>query len=172
MSNIIVRQAQRQDALGIATVHVLSWQNTYRGLMPDEMLDTLTIEARSKRWKEMLEKPTEETTVIVAEKENKIIGWASFGKNRDDDLDSNFGELWAIYVHPDSLGIGAGSLLMDFALKELQKQQFKKVTLWVLTTNIKTRNWYEKKGWINEGSTKIDKRGDYELHETRYIKEI
>lgn len=170
MSNIVVRNATIKDAKDIATVHVLSWQSTYRGLMPDEMLDSLTIEGRTKRWTKMLEEPNPESTVIVAEQNNKIVGWASFGKNRDEDVDRITGELWAIYAHPNSLGIGIGSLLMEYATKEMKQQGYKKATLWVLTTNKKTRKWYEKKGWENEGKIKLDKRGDHELHETRYQK--
>jgi len=172
MSNIVVRKATIKDARGIATVHVLSWQNTYRGQMPDEMLDSLTIEGRTERWIEMLKNPTEGTTAIVAEQNNKIVGWASFGKNRDEDGDKITGELWAIYAHPDALGIGVGSLLMEYATQEMKKQGYKKATLWVLSTNKKTQEWYEKKGWENEGKIKLDKRGEHELHETRYQKKI
>lgn len=57
---------------------------------------------------------------------------------------------------------------MNEALKRLKKDGYKKATLWVLDTNEKTRKWYESKGWKVEGATKIDKRDNFELKETRY----
>lgn len=172
MSNIVIRQAQKDDIRGIAEVHVLSWQKTYRGLMPDEMLDSLNIEDRAKRWERMFDEPSEGVTIIVAKQNEKVVGWSSFGKNRDEDANADTGEVLAIYAHPDYLGIGAGSLMMEYACNQLKKDGYKKATLWVLTTNQNAKNWYEKKGWKNEGKTKMDKRGDHELHETRYFKEL
>ena len=40
---VTLRDATPADALDIATVHVESWQVGYRGLMPDEVLDGLSI---------------------------------------------------------------------------------------------------------------------------------
>jgi GNAT superfamily N-acetyltransferase len=77
--------------------------------------------------------------------------------------------LYGIYIHPDYIGKGYGSELMRHALEVLKEDGYGKATLWVLDTNEKTRTFYEKKGWIVEGKTKVDKRDDFELHETRYI---
>ena len=38
-----IRRALADDALGVATVHVRSWQAAYRGLMPDVYLDPLVV---------------------------------------------------------------------------------------------------------------------------------
>lgn len=156
------------DAAGIAEIHVLSWQDTYRDQMPDEMLDSLDIEDRTGRWKDMLENPKGTWYGIVAAKDDKIIGWCTFGPSRDENTSEKIGEIQAIYVHPAFLGIGAGSLMMEEAKKQLKDLHFDSATLWVLSTNKKSRIWYEKKGWKVDGETKIDKRGDFELHETRY----
>ncbi|GAA4160539.1 hypothetical protein GCM10022286_16670 [Gryllotalpicola daejeonensis] len=39
MSELVVRTATLEDAAGMARVHVRSWQETYRGLESDEVLD-------------------------------------------------------------------------------------------------------------------------------------
>src|SRR3972149_5139810 len=44
-----IRTAVAEDAPGLATVHVRSWQLAYRGLMADEFLDGLSVEERE-RW--------------------------------------------------------------------------------------------------------------------------
>lgn len=172
MSNIIVRQAQIKDAKGLAEVHVLSWKKTYHGLIHQEILDNLSIDTSTSRWEKMLTNNDPEVTVIVAVQENKIIGWASYGVNRDEDVSKDTGEIRGIYAHPDYLGIGVGSKMMEYALEKLIDQGYNKATLWVLTTNTNAREWYTKKGWIIEGKTKVEKRGEHELHETRYIKDL
>ena len=40
--------------------------------------------------------------------------------------------------------------------------------LWVLTTNMRARRFYEAHGWRTDGVTKTDWRGDVPLDETRY----
>ncbi len=74
-----------------------------------------------------------------------------------------------IYVHPNFIGTGCGSKLIEEAISLLKQDGYKKATLWVLETNEKTRRWYESKGWKVEGKTKIDKRDLFELKEVRYL---
>lgn len=168
MTNVKIREAIPTDAKGIATIHVLSWQKTYKGLMPDDYLQSLNIDQRTDGWREQINNPTEVGKIFVAEHNGQVVGWTTAGPSRDEDAFSNTGELYAIYVHPDFEHHGAGSKLMDEALAYLKSQMFTRATLWVLITNQKARDWYQKKGWTEEGKTKIDHRKNFELHEVRY----
>jgi hypothetical protein len=47
---LVVRRAEPQDAPAVARVHVASWRQAYRGLLPQEYLDSLSIEARTTTW--------------------------------------------------------------------------------------------------------------------------
>src|SRR5437763_1149336 len=49
-----VRAARPTDILGIAEVHVRSWQETYVGQVPQDYLDTLSVEDRYERWQELV----------------------------------------------------------------------------------------------------------------------
>lgn len=42
--------AELTDAMGVAQVHVRSWQVGYRGLMPDDYLDQLRPEERAAKY--------------------------------------------------------------------------------------------------------------------------
>jgi L-amino acid N-acyltransferase YncA len=169
MKNIKVRKAEKIDAEGIAHVHIKSWQCAYKGQIPDSILDNLSLIKKTERWKEILNKPKEGVYNFVAEADTKIIGWCSVNINRDNDLNDEVGELYGIYIDPDYMSEGAGSSLMNVALDQLKKDGYKKATLWVLDTNIKTRSWYEYKGWKVEGKTKKDNKDDFVLNQTRYI---
>jgi len=42
----MIRPATPEDARAIAEVHVASWRYAYRGLLPDDVLDRLSVEER------------------------------------------------------------------------------------------------------------------------------
>jgi len=44
---MLLRPAEPRDALEVARVHIGTWQAAYRGLVPDEYLDSLKIEERT-----------------------------------------------------------------------------------------------------------------------------
>ncbi|WP_371802340.1 hypothetical protein [Candidatus Lokiarchaeum ossiferum] len=54
---MIIREANLEDALKIATVRVLSWQKAYRNLISDHYLDNLTIPERFRNGECELSKP-------------------------------------------------------------------------------------------------------------------
>ena len=43
-SEVTIRPAEISDALGIARVHVNAWRETYKGIIPDSVLDALSYE--------------------------------------------------------------------------------------------------------------------------------
>lgn len=168
MSNFVVRDANPDDALGIATVHVKTWQCAYKGQIPDDFLANLSIEQRHETWKRALENKESGTHTIVVAAGKKILGWATFGKTRDTDVAVNVGELYGIYVAPENIGQGIGSALMNEAIERLKNAGYKQATLWVLDTNTKSRQFYANKGWSIDGATKDEARDGFVLHEVRY----
>ena len=47
-------------------------------------------------------------------------------------------------------------------------QGFPNAILWVLDGNLRTRDWYESRGWKSTGKGKIDQLGDFALEEIEY----
>jgi hypothetical protein len=45
-----IRAATISDAYGIAEIQVAGWQAAYRGLMPDSLLDGLSVPKREEMW--------------------------------------------------------------------------------------------------------------------------
>lgn len=169
MDKIVVRLANLNDSLQIAKIYVGTWQCAYRGQMPDDFLDKLSVEKRKKRWEEILKDPNTKSKTYVAQLGNQVIGFASFGPSRDEDMTKEVGELWGIYIDAGCMNKGVGSALMKEGLNNLRELGYKKATLWVLTFNEKSRSWYEHKGWKVEGKTKTDKEDGFPLNETRYV---
>jgi len=49
-----VRQAKLSDVREIAEVHIASWQTAYRGMIPDSLLDNLSVDLREDFWKKII----------------------------------------------------------------------------------------------------------------------
>jgi len=161
--SIVVRLAAPSDAKQIATIHVETWQNTYRGFIPNSYLNSLSIPNRTKKWLSMLNDKNDKSVYFVGEIDNRVMGWLSLCKCRDRDASNTWGELGGMYIHPLAQSKGLGTALMQEGLKQLKKLGYEKATLWVLTSNIKARRFYESKGWRLDGKIKVDPRDGFDL---------
>jgi len=161
-----IRDADVSDAEAIARIHVRSWQVAYRGMMPDSLLDNLSVQDRILQWQKRLTDHKEST--LVVETGGSVAGWATFGQSRDDDAGARTGELTAIYLDPLVWGRGLGKLLYREIEKRLQQAAFTEVTLWVLEANSRARRFYSSIGYAEEdGTTKSVLREGVEIPEIR-----
>lgn len=165
----LVRAAVPEDAAGIASVHVAGWQVGYQGLLPGTLLSRLSVEERTARWHVTLTEPSQGAVrTVLAEEDGSVVGFASVGPSRDEDAGNATGELWAIYVHPDHWGSGAGHALHQSAMQLLRDAGRTAATLWVLAGNERAALFYARHGWTPDGATKTDWRDDVRLDEVRY----
>src|SRR4051812_25159541 len=140
---MLIREAQPADAPGIARVVVDSWRSTYRGLMPDDVLDNLSYERRTQLWAEALADP--ENSIFVAETPTgEIVGVASGGPDRPDAL-GYAGELYAIYLLAAYQGQGLGRRLTAAVAQRLAERGLTSMLVWVLASN-PARRFYESLG--------------------------
>jgi len=139
VSTYLVRTASVSDAPGMAYVHVRSWQETYRGLVPNERLDRPDLKQRRKHWwtKAIAEGAEGTTRVVVAEHQGKIVGIASSGAPRDADAAWSI-ELFVLYVLADFHGSGIGADLLDAAIADAE------AALWVADPNPRAQAFYRK----------------------------
>ncbi|MGZ3770717.1 MAG: hypothetical protein ACXVCP_14015 [Bdellovibrio sp.] len=74
-----IRQAIPGDEVAIAKVHIQSWQEAYKGLLPQDYLYGLPsgLEERINMWKRTLANPQRWTW--VAESDQVIVGFVLFG---------------------------------------------------------------------------------------------
>jgi GNAT superfamily N-acetyltransferase len=136
-----IRQAKVEDISSLARVHVQSWHETYTGLMPQSVLDGITVEAREAQWIRTLESPA--MRVFVAQRNDEVVGFTSFGARASED----HAELFTLYVLKVHHGQGIGKELWETVLGFLEIQNIKKLVLWVLENN-PTRGFYEHFGGV------------------------
>lgn len=158
-----IRHATAADAHAIAGIHVAGWRVAYRGLMPDSVLDAITIEQRRGFWKGVLSRPGV-GKVAVGEAEGATIGFCSYGPTRDAD-DASVAEIYALYVQPGKWRQGWGRALCEHAEREAAAREYEAMTLWVVKGNDPSRHFYERLGYRADGT----ERTDSELTGTPFI---
>jgi len=97
-----------------------------------------------------------------------VVGFVTFGSSEDEPVDPQVGQVYAIYVDPGHWDHGYGRELFAAAERGLTDAGFDVATLWVLDSNARARRFYEAAGWVTDGASKTERRGDVELHEVRY----
>ena len=172
-----LREARRGDELSVAEVHVRSWQEAYDGLMPAEFLAALDPRDRVGRYRFEDEEGPATLLAVIAEGGDggdpsltnsgevrsgsppspgeRIAGFVSFGESRDQDTRGR-GEVYALYVDPESYGGGIGRMLMAEARRRLVADGFPEAILWVLQGNDRARGFYERERWLPDGTSRVE----------------
>ncbi|MFI5052655.1 MAG: GNAT family N-acetyltransferase [Acidimicrobiales bacterium] len=160
----MVRPAGLGDAAAIARVHVSTWRTTYRGMLPDDFLASLTEEHYAERWKRGIGDRT--SRVYVAEDADGVVGFASGGRERVGE-DGFGGELYALYVDDRVQRLGHGRELVRAVVGGLRDMGLRDMIIWVLRDNAGARAFYERLGGVYVRTQPIT-IGPTLLHEVSY----
>ena len=159
-----IRKPRPGDEAGIALVHVESWETTYRGIMPDEILDNHSQEFREEQWAAAIENKND--IIYVAEDEDSlIVGFVMGGPNRSD-YEKFHGELYAIYLLESEQGKGIGRALTQALMREFLEIGFDSMMLGVADGN-PAYKFYEALGGVKIGAEDVKFRG-HPIHHIYY----
>ena len=168
----MIRAASLGDAEAIARVHTHSWQLAYQGILSKDFLDGLQWETRVERWEKGLSdpRPNSNSVFVSTTVDGMVTGFASIGEVRDEDLmPQKFFELYAIYVAPEYWDLGVGKSLWNAALASVPSGAGG-VSLWVLTQNERGRRFYERSGFMPDGTRHVENIGGMDVEEMRYVR--
>jgi GNAT superfamily N-acetyltransferase len=150
--SVTVRSAKVPDAGEIARVHVQSWRGAYRGLLPDQILDDLSIPGRTGQWTEWLAPGGPRENTLVALGPDGVLGFATLLiPSRDAEEPDDVGEIPAIYVDPSAWGDGAGHALLEASVAALRAAGCREGILWMLDGNDRAEAFYRAHGWSDDG---------------------
>ena len=133
----------------MARVNVRSWQETYRGLMTDAVLDDPDLlTSRERFWTEMLtDERYTRNRVAVAEREGELIGIAMSGPPLDAAPWSR--QLYVLYVLTVDHGTGAGPALLKAVVDPAES-----TLLWVADPNPRAQAFYRRHGFVADGTVR------------------
>lgn len=171
---MLLRQATAADAPIISLIHASSWRSAYRGLLPQDYLDSIA----DTRWVGIFEKllPEGKTRALLACEEQTVCGCISFGELTGMEgappPPVGWGYVLTLYVHPDHTQKGYGTALLRAAEDSLRLQGYTHSFLYVLDTNLIARRFYEKSGYTWDGTGIDCPVGTATVRDLRYVKEL
>ncbi|MCD5323204.1 MULTISPECIES: GNAT family N-acetyltransferase [Pontibacillus] len=158
-----IRKAKMGDGRNVAKVQVDTWKTTYKGVVPDQVLEKMTYDSREKQWKGIIETQS----IYVAETaEGEIVGFSNGGKERSGKYEGYEGELYAIYIRDEHQNKGLGRKLVRPVVEDLLKEGISSMVVLVLRENPACR-FYESLGAVEIASVPI-KVGSEALEELVY----
>lgn len=160
----MVRWATVDDAPELADVHVSSWQAAYAGILPEEFLDGLDREQRTRWWRRFID----DGVMVHVSEAGRVVGFCHAGDSDDED----WGEVFAIYVHPDHWGEAHGHALLVAGEATLVARGHERALLWVLESNERGRRFYERQGWSVGDPFRVEEIGGVQVTEVRYEKDL
>jgi len=162
------RRAVLPDAGRLADVHIRVLMVAYRGLDPQEWLDSLPkqLGEREERWKYRLVNLPDDPVVVAEVEPAGIVGFAVGGRARGEPPIGYEGELISLYLLPEHQRRGIGRELVRRVARSLLDSGYRGMLVRVLSAN-PARLFYERLGAKSLGTDTVN-IGGQELEETVY----
>jgi GNAT superfamily N-acetyltransferase len=140
---ITFRRATVADSLAVAQVHVQSWRESFRGIVPQSFLDAMSLEKRRQAFRTGF--AADFYRMFLAETaKTGVIGFADFGKARETERAYET-ELYAIYLLRDFQRQGIGGKLFALGVESLVADGMN--SMYLLTLELSPyKSFYEKMG--------------------------
>ena len=162
----LVFPAGPSDAEDLARVHVASWRETYRGLLPDAFLARMSEAGHARRFARALLHPGPNDVTLVIADRHGIAGYATGGPSRSGAKDE--AEIVTLYLLRAAQGQGLGQRLMADTARALAAQGATSLMISVLRDNIRARGFYEHLGGEPEAPRREPGPGGQLLYEVAY----
>jgi GNAT superfamily N-acetyltransferase len=153
-SELMVRRATGTDLPHIAEIHVASWCDAYRGVIPDAAIDARTVESAAQMWAASLAKFPD--NLAVAEMAaGHIAGFSCAGPVTDTERSAPYEfEVYALHVRPGRRRNGIGAALLHAAIARARDDLgLRSMIIRTLQGLHLSRRFYEREGGtlISEG---------------------
>lgn len=150
-ASVAIRPAAVEDADALGRIGGRSWEATYRGIVPDPVLDEWIAMAAAS-WVAALGStpPDSPARAWVAVLGDLPVGYATTAPARDRwaPPPDGAGELTNLYLDPDVIRRGVGRRLHEHAVADLRARGFDPLVVWAFRDNARARAFYERMGLI------------------------
>jgi GNAT superfamily N-acetyltransferase len=160
--------ADVNDATTLAQLHVESWRDAYRSILPPDFLAGPIVEDRTSHWQARMNAPQRDRRLVLkAVTASAVLGFACVLVDEEPEWGPRLDNL---HVKPHLKGLGIGSALfrasqrwvIDVARQELMH-------LWVLEENHAARRFYVRRGGSVQERQVVEIVAGVFVPELRYI---
>jgi len=162
----VIFPAGPTDAEALARVHVESWRDTYRGLLPDAYLARMSVEGHARRFARLLIKPGPDDVTLALADRWSISGYAQGGPSRRGV--SGEAEVATLYLLRGAQAQGLGRRLLGDTARALAGLGARSLVISVLRDNLAARGFYEHLGGQAEPPRQEPGPGGALLYEVAY----
>jgi GNAT superfamily N-acetyltransferase len=156
--DLVLREARVEDAEGFVRAYEVAWDATLAEIAGARLDTFMSFDARVESFRAGLARQAPDSRVWVAEMGGEIVGTAVCRREGETSA-----ELSALYVVPASWGTGVARALMDAALASMQELGARDAVLWVGEANGRARRFYEREGWVDDGTSRASEIGPPEV---------
>lgn len=165
-TTVLTFPAGPADAEALARVHVQSWRETYRGLLPDAFLARMSEPGHARRFAKALMLPAANEVTLAAADRYGILGYAGGGPSRR--MVKGEAEIQVLYVLRADQGHGVGRRLLVETARALAANGATSLMISVLRDNLRARGFYEHLGGVAEQPRQERGPGGALLYEVAY----
>ena len=130
----IIRKMTKEDCYDVTHVITIAWNETYKGIVPDDILDNMYLNEEERTQKAYDRFNEKDNHKFVLEVDNKVVGYMNVGITDDVDY-PNCGEIYAIYIINGYKGFGYGKEMINVGIKELKDMNCDKMIIGCLVGN-------------------------------------
>lgn len=167
-SDLLIHSATERDVPHIAQIHVASWRDAYRGVIPYAVIDARTVEGAAAMWSANLAKFPANLAVAVTP-DGQIAGFSCAGPVAEGSKSMPYDfEVFALHIRPDLRRHGIDAALLSQAMRRAQGElRMRSMIVWTLEGLHLSRRFYEREGGtlVKQGMWQV---GGVELPELAY----
>lgn len=138
---MLIRNATVSDICSIAELYISNHKSTYKGLVSEEYLSSLTVEKAAERWKNYL--ANENNRMWVAFEGEKFAGFLA---SMPDSMSEKIWYLDSLHICEGSRGKGIGTALIKTVGRYALKNGYDKMSVCVVKGNDSAKKLYIKLG--------------------------
>src|SRR5262249_4799330 len=140
---ITFRRATIADSLAVGQVHVQSWRESFKGIVPQSFLNKMSVQERAGAFR--IRFTDDDYRMFIAETpKNGVVGFADVWKARDADRPYQ-AELYGIYLLRDVQRQGVGTKLFTLGVESLVADGMNSMYVLTLETS-PFKSFYENMG--------------------------
>ncbi|MBT2585112.1 GNAT family N-acetyltransferase [Arthrobacter sp. ISL-95] len=158
-----IRPATVDDAEAMAVMHVQSWKESYRRLLPPEFFEKqeAALPNRIERYRAFI--AAGHTRMLAHDPEGLVVGLGAAGSGQDEDGPCER-ELFMLYTLERVHGRGVGQALVEALIGGGPAY------LWVLDDNPRAQAFYRRNGFVPDGKRQLCDPSWYSLPEHRMVR--